>query len=106
MRPCLIEKLRCPKCKRSLRAIPFEEDNFGDIRCGVILCHECSFWYPIERHIPIMLLFETPFHREFAQRNTDRLRDLSGFRIPDLKPRPGEKSVQETFTDEWSIMDL
>jgi SAM-dependent methyltransferase/uncharacterized protein YbaR (Trm112 family) len=106
MRPCLIEKLRCPKCKSSLRTIPFEEDDLGDIGCGVILCQRCNFWYPIENHVPVMLLFETPFHRKFAQRNTGRLRDLSGFRIPNGTPRPGEKSVQETFTDEWGIMDL
>jgi SAM-dependent methyltransferase len=46
-----------------------------------------------------MLVFPTAFHHRFAREHASRL--PPGFRMPDGEPQPGEKSVQETFTDEW-----
>jgi len=48
-----------------------------------------------------MLTFSTRVHRRFAEKYADRLQALSGYTSPKGRPNPGEKAVQETFSDEW-----
>src|SRR5215217_3341392 len=48
-----------------------------------------------------MLVFETSLNRWFAERYGEQIRRLAGYKMPNRPPQLGERSVQETFTDEW-----
>jgi SAM-dependent methyltransferase len=48
-----------------------------------------------------MLVFETPFHRWFAERYAEQIHRLAEYEMPNFPPQPGERSVQDTFTDQW-----
>ena len=113
----LLDRLRCPLCKGELDLRSFLEEsvecsprdstsNGGEgsvqaVKEGALLCPECRVWYPILSYVPVMLVFETPFHRWFAERHAEQLRQLIGYEMPNRQPQPGEKSVQDTFTDQW-----
>jgi ubiquinone/menaquinone biosynthesis C-methylase UbiE/uncharacterized protein YbaR (Trm112 family) len=81
------------------------EDDRMIIKDGVLLCQNCKVWYPIYSYVPVMLVFETPFHKHFAQEYKDPLKRFPEYSIPNGQPEPGERSIQETFTDEWNCMN-
>ena len=58
-------------------------------------------WYPVFSYVPVMLVFETSFHRWFAERYGEQISRLAGYKMPNRPPQPGEKSIQDTFTDQW-----
>jgi SAM-dependent methyltransferase len=118
----LLENLCCPLCQSALILKPFIEEAINSvpdkteigveeksviqasqrrIKEGVLLCHECKVYYPIFSYVPVMLPFATNFHRRFAQDNAQQLQNFTDYEIPYDSPHPGEKSVQETFTDQW-----
>ena len=108
-----LEKLCCPTCRGELDLRPFAEPGSDDgegpgqgsderfVEDGVLLCPGCGVWYPLFSYVPVMLVFETSFHRWFAERYGEQIRRLAGYKLPNRPPQPGERSVQETFTDEW-----
>ena len=81
-----------------------EKNNERMVKTGVLLCQDCKVWYPINSYVPVMLVFETRFHKQFAKQYEDQLKLLSDYRMPNGSPQPGETSVQETFTDEWDCV--
>lgn len=125
MKRRLVDRLCCPLCRGQLSLVPFAEEELecgepptgaavGDdttdpviepvIREGLLLCGICSVWYPIHAYVPVMLTFRTPFHTRFASVHSERLISLRAYEMPDGTPKPGERSVQETFTDEWDCV--
>ena len=51
----LMEILACPICKNpDLELLVFTEDEI-EIEMGIIICTECSRYYPIKNTIPVML---------------------------------------------------
>jgi len=119
----ILNRLCCPLCKSALVANPFVEEsiqcsarfdycakNSGStsvekiIKDGVLLCQACNVWYPIYSYIPVMLVFETDFHRMFVKQYASEFRKFSEYTSPSGLPQPGEKSIQETFTDEWDCL--
>jgi len=126
MRVGVLNKLCCPSCKRKLvlksfieeendsseggagRSTPSDctkspnEENGGVIvKEGVLLCSACMSWYPIFAYVPVMLVFETRFHKYFAAKHDKQLQTISDYRSPRGVPKADERSVQETFTEEW-----
>jgi SAM-dependent methyltransferase/uncharacterized protein YbaR (Trm112 family) len=105
--------LCCPICKGELDLRPFTEFASDDgegpgqgsaerlVEDGVLLCPGCRVWYPVFSYVPVMLVFETSFHLWFAERYGEQIRRLAGYKMPNRPPQPGEKSIQDTFTDQW-----
>jgi SAM-dependent methyltransferase len=71
------------------------------VATGALTCAACRVYYPIESYVPVLLDFATDYHRRFAAAHAVELAALGGFELPAGEARPGEMSVQETFTDEW-----
>jgi ubiquinone/menaquinone biosynthesis C-methylase UbiE/uncharacterized protein YbaR (Trm112 family) len=100
------DKLRCPECRGRLTLEPFATEEHGGrvfVESGVALCEPCRISYPIESGTAVMLRFGTSFHDWFARAHDERLARFAGYSLPHGSPRPGELSVQETFTDEWNL---
>jgi len=109
----ILDRLCCPICKGELELRPFAEPASDDdegpdqgsaerlVEDGVLLCPGCRVWYPVFSYVPVMLVFETSFHRWFAERYGEQISRLAGYKMPNRPPQLGERSVQETFTDEW-----
>ncbi len=114
-----IKKLCCPMCKGHLAIETIEKEklelqeedlsnnnddpNTGEVvKEGLLICNNCKVWYPVSNYIPVMLVFTTPFHDHFAKLHNLMLKD--GYTFPKWQAMPGEKSVQETFTDEWNVL--
>jgi SAM-dependent methyltransferase/uncharacterized protein YbaR (Trm112 family) len=102
----LAQRLCCPTCRAALELHAFAEEqiplNGAPARViseGVLTCGACRIWYPVFSYIPVMLVFPTAFHQRFQRDHASRI--PAGFSMPAGQPQPGEKSVQETFTDEW-----
>jgi uncharacterized protein YbaR (Trm112 family)/ubiquinone/menaquinone biosynthesis C-methylase UbiE len=119
MKRRLLEFLCCPTCSGNLKLNAFSEERIemadgpGTNRIGVrscetvikegcLSCAQCCVWYPILEYVPVMLTFSIHVHRRFAEKHQQRLAALPGYTMPQGKPKPGEKSVQETFSDEWN----
>ena len=119
MKADVLNKLRCPSCKRKLALKSFleekqpeEVDGSGEtssamadngnaiIKEGVLLCPTCMCWYPIDAYVPVMLVFETRFHKYFAAQHNEQLQVISEYSAPKGSPNEDERSVQDTFTDE------
>ena len=108
----LQEMLCCPSCGADLTMYPFEKDwteiqgqvNTVVIKDGVLCCEHCRVWYPVMDYIPIMLTFSTPVHGKFAERHRQHMELLAGYTTPQGKPQPGERSVQQTFSEEWDLI--
>jgi SAM-dependent methyltransferase/uncharacterized protein YbaR (Trm112 family) len=95
----LVDRLRCPTCAGKLELKAFE--SVGEERLvatGTLLCPVCRVWYPIMRHVPILLDFGTELHAEFASRHAGA---LTGYEPPAGRPRPGERMTQSSFSTEW-----
>ncbi|MHB2265049.1 methyltransferase domain-containing protein [Aliihoeflea sp. PC F10.4] len=99
-----ISRLCCPICRGenglSLRA--FEEPTDGEVADGILICDGCMTWFPVMGRVPVLLDFTTDFHKTFANRFEGKIPD--SHRMPSGQPRPGEASVQETFSDEWDLV--
>jgi ubiquinone/menaquinone biosynthesis C-methylase UbiE/uncharacterized protein YbaR (Trm112 family) len=126
MNVSVLDKLRCPVCLGELTLNSFveesikhlqhrptmlegeegyiKEDNERVVKEGVLLCQHCKSWYPICSYVPVMLVFETHLHKRFARDYAEQLKLLSEYHTPTGRPEPGEKSIQETFTDEWNCV--
>jgi uncharacterized protein YbaR (Trm112 family)/ubiquinone/menaquinone biosynthesis C-methylase UbiE len=122
----ILDKLCCPLCQGELTLNSFveesikylqhpptmlegeegyvNEDDERVIKAGVLLCQQCKIWYPIYSYVPVMLAFETRLHKRFARDYAERFELLSEYSMPNRLPEPGEKSIQETFTDEWNCV--
>lgn len=108
----LHEMLCCPGCGSDLTLYPFAEDraqiqeqsNSVVIKDGALCCELCRVWYPVMDYIPIMLTFSTPVHGKFAARHPQHMELLAGYSTPQGKPQPGERSVQQTFSEEWDLI--
>ena len=74
------------------------------VKDGALSCAPCRVWYPVMDYIPVMLTFSTRVHRVFAARHADKLKAIADFTPPRQKAMPGERSVQETFSDEWGLI--
>ena len=106
MQESALERLRCPACLGELRLESFAEAGDGDgTETGALLCDACSLLYPIEAGTPVMLRFRTGLHEGFARSHRERLDAITRFEMPAQPPRPGEEFVQETFTDQWRLVD-
>ncbi len=103
----LAKELRCPQCAHELTSHVFEQDQAagddGPIRSGLLTCERCKVWYPIDRYVPVMLDFATPFHHGFAERFLAQPA-FGGRTPPQGQPRPGERNVQATFSEEWNAL--
>ncbi len=116
----LLELLCCPTCGGELKLNAFSEERVEMaeepgtvpgrgrgcetgvvIRDGWLSCAQCRVWYPILEYVPVMLTFPTRVHRRFAEKHRQQLGLLAGYTMPKGMPKPGEKAVQETFSDEW-----
>ena len=119
----ILDKLCCPLCLGELTLYSFmkesikysqhpstmlegeegyaNEANEITIKDGVLLCQQCKIWYPIYSYVPIMLVFETRLHKRFAQDYAECFEQISEYSMPNRMPEHGERSIQETFTDEW-----
>ena len=114
----ILNRLCCPICEGLLSIQPFleeeaeslvpiagekEHDKEGEriIKEGVLLCTDCKVWFPIYSYVPVMLVFKTPFHERFAGEHAEEIGKFKGYAMPDQRPEGGERSIQETFTDEW-----
>ncbi len=103
MKATLLERLRCPVCGSRLTEVDLgsartAEEDHPD---GLLLCAPCRLRFPVRAGIPVMLLFPTRFHEEFDARWASEIARHPGFAGPREAPAPGEKTVQETFTEEW-----
>jgi SAM-dependent methyltransferase/uncharacterized protein YbaR (Trm112 family) len=105
MDPKLVESLVCPTCGESLSLDVFDGDDDA-VTAGILRCERCEVWHPVVRGVPVLLRFPTGVHRSFAVEHGQRVRDLSP---PRGEPSVDERSVQETFTEEWgeiAVSDL
>ena len=122
----ILNTLCCPLCKSELILKAFVEESrdlsldktapslskeivakssHRKIKEGVLLCSQCKVYYPIYSYVPVMLVFETDFHRKFIKENVQQLNLIPDYKIPNGSPYPGEKSVQETFSDQWHMVE-
>jgi|TARA_B100000315_G_scaffold196806_1_gene188061 uncharacterized protein YbaR (Trm112 family)/SAM-dependent methyltransferase len=123
MKLSLLEHLRCPTCaghlilKNILQKIidlSVEDrrkclDRSIDVALaetvteeGVLLCHKCSVWYAIINFVPVLLTFPTKLQEKFYNRHKMQIDELGFFTVPSGMPLPGERSIQKSFTREWS----
>jgi len=72
------------------------------VKTGVLFCEASRLWYPVINYVPVMLTFATGLVEGFARDNSELLARHPGYAAPTLDPCPGERSVQATFTEEWS----
>jgi len=104
----IVNTLCCPACASDITLVPFEEDAGASgthhVKWGVLLCARCAVWYPIYTYAPVLLTFETPLHNRFFERFESEIRKLGTYGTPAGKPKPGEASVQRSFTEEWDTV--
>lgn len=99
-------KLCCPKCAGELRSVAFAEADGGGVRDGILLCERCQLRYPVINHVPVLLLFRTAVHDQFNRRYSGPLASWASYRSPDEEPLPGERTTQDTFTEEWDLIKV
>jgi SAM-dependent methyltransferase/uncharacterized protein YbaR (Trm112 family) len=117
----MLNTLCCPLCseelvlntfiEESIEFVPNNHESMGEellnkssgrrIKEGVLLCSACKVYYPIYSYVPVMLVFETNFHKKFQKENFQKLQLFPDYKTPSGSAYPGEKAVQETFTDQW-----
>ena len=101
----ILQRLRCPVSGTPLDLLTNESETREGrdlVRTGVLFSSASRHWYPIVNYVPVLLTFDTPLAQQFAVRHAAVLETLRGYTRPALAPMPGEKSVQKTFTEEWS----
>jgi SAM-dependent methyltransferase len=100
-----LEFLRCPVSRARLETRVIEAESAGGrrlVKTGLLCCADSRLWYPIINHVPVMLTFATPLVARFARDHAGHLAEFAACEAPALDPMPGERSVQKTFTEEWS----
>lgn len=99
-------ELICPITGEELNLKVIEEDrtNGQNILCRTgILWSEGNYWYPIINFVPIMLCFPTQLLSSFSEKHKEQISaTCPTAKQPDHAPKTGERSVQITFTEEWS----
>jgi len=106
MTPEHARRLVCPKCRGPLRSIAFAEAENGAVQDGVLLCDACRLRYPVVNRVPVMLLFRTAVHAQFDRKHAAALAAWPDHRAPEDEPLPGERTTQETFTEEWDLIEV
>src|SRR5262245_41189676 len=104
MKPSLLHSLVCPACSGSLSAEPFASHDH-EIQEGALTCSRCRVYYPIHAFVPVLFVFPTLLHTEFARRYASQLARLR-VALPAGRPEPEEDAVQEAFTDEWNAVQV
>src|SRR5229473_7940318 len=119
MNTSILSRLRCPACRGSLQLHAFRAEKPHQsngvpsgtaertselVREGVLLCPVCETWYPVHSYVPVLLVFPTPMHLQFARQHEAELKALCRYHPPNGRPMPGESSIQETFTEEWNCV--
>jgi SAM-dependent methyltransferase/uncharacterized protein YbaR (Trm112 family) len=119
-----LRQLRCPQCQGLLDLHVFAEEGLNVpaaplrlrapeaddaaltriVRSGLLVCPSCAVWYPIESYVPVMLVFKLPFHDRFRRQYAEQFRDWANLSPPRWSPERGERSVQQTFTEEWDAV--
>jgi SAM-dependent methyltransferase/uncharacterized protein YbaR (Trm112 family) len=105
MDPRIVSRLRCPVTSAPLafRAIATEHACGRElVRTGILYCNESKYWYPIINYVPVLLTFRTRLTDHFRIRHATEFDSLKDYRAPDCPPMRGERSVQKTFTEEWT----
>src|SRR5262249_47143153 len=69
MTPSLLHHLVCPACSGPLSAEPFASHDH-EIQESALTCSRCRVYSPIHAFVPVLLVFPTPFHAEFARPGT------------------------------------
>jgi SAM-dependent methyltransferase/uncharacterized protein YbaR (Trm112 family) len=117
MNAAAVGRLRCPTCKSVLRLIALDRAGVGpeqsarsgeartdssDVRTGLLLCSQCTVWYPIYSYVPVLLTYGTSLHRIFASRYQNQIQACGEYREPYRQPQVGERWVQRSFTEQWA----
>lgn len=118
----LLEFLRCPCCKNTLRLNRIESHTVDlspeasaraaaeridrtlleeVVETGVLECMAGCAWYPIVNYVPVLLDFPLPLHRQFRDRYQHFGIKALDLPFPPKAPRPGELWIQKSFTIEW-----
>ena len=111
----LAPELCCPICRSNLDLHEIGADFVAQVEIeayaadrnierGVLICGDCRTYFPIERSVPVLLVFSTNFHRSFARNNRGALASFPDCTPASGSPEQGERYVQESFTDEWNLM--
>ena len=58
----LLDRVRCPTCAGRLELNVLQSAAEELVESGVLLCDDCRVWYPISRHVPVLLDFSTDLH--------------------------------------------
>jgi SAM-dependent methyltransferase/uncharacterized protein YbaR (Trm112 family) len=99
----LLPWLRCPIGASPLELSVIEEAG-GSVVTGLLFSRSSGYWYPVINHVPVLLTFRTALVDGFERRHAAAIAALHGLKRPDLEPMPGERSVQATFTEEWTAL--
>jgi SAM-dependent methyltransferase/uncharacterized protein YbaR (Trm112 family) len=105
MDPAIVRRLRCPATAAPLELHVIESEwreGRRLVRTGVLYCPESRYWYPIINYVPVLLTFRTRLSERFRSDQSHAFSALGDYNAPDLPPMPGERSVQKTFTEEWT----
>jgi SAM-dependent methyltransferase/uncharacterized protein YbaR (Trm112 family) len=105
MQSRILSALKCPVSSGRLELISFDSEQKSDcelVRTGVLYCRDSLHWYPIINYVPVLLTFRTRLAETFRALHAVEFAALSVYSTPDLPPMPGERSIQKTFTEEWS----
>lgn len=101
----ILDWLRCPVSggRLELETLTAETiDGRQVVKTGILRCAESKLWYPLINYVPVMLTFQTALVDAFARQHRAAIEARPDFRAPDLPPEQGERSVQKSFTEEWS----
>lgn len=107
MDPRIVSHLRCPISKSALRlhvieAEPRDGGPIARVRTGILYSDVSKHWYPIINYVPVLLTFRTPLVDRFRSDHAPTFNSLTGYTAPAMTAVSGERSVQKTFTEEWS----
>lgn len=74
------------------------------VKIGFLYSKESKTFYPILNGVPVLLTFRTTLTEKFLLEYKEILStdEFKGYSLPNLEPMKGEKSIQTTFTEEWT----
>ena len=111
MQPKIIEILRCPIDSKELELVVFDMEEiqtpfkFERIKSGLLLNKRLNIFYPIYNYTPVMVRFETNLHKSFYKLFEQKLSGYTSYSFPNLDPEKGEKYIQNSFSEEWSLTE-
>ena len=110
MTEVFLQKLRCPIDNGLLEIKIFEseicidgEQDFLRIKHGVLINRGGKYIFPVQNFVPVLLIFETNFHENFRSKFKKELLDFGEYTWASKECEPGEKFVQNSFTEEWNL---